>query len=101
MQEWYPDAAADDPPSQQIGNGLVLQEEYLVVFHYLIERSCRFSIVMIEESAEPLAWDDPAWLSFWNALDQPIAATLMGSLAVVVLHVLRDRAPQMPLAEDD
>ena len=65
-----------------------------VVFHYSIERSCRSSIVMIEESAEPLASDDPAWLSFWNALDQPIAETLMGSLAVVVLHVLRDRAPE-------
>ena len=31
-----------------------------VVFQYSIERSCRFSIVMIEESAEPLASDDPA-----------------------------------------
>ncbi len=47
-----------------------------------------------------LASDDPACLSFWNALDQPIAQTMMGPLAVVVLHVLRDRSPQMPLAED-
>ena len=31
-----------------------------VVFQYSIERSCRFSIVMIQESAEPLASDDPA-----------------------------------------
>ncbi len=43
------------------GWGLVLCEEGNgVVFHFSIERSCRFSVVMIEESAEPLASDDPA-----------------------------------------
>ena len=31
-----------------------------VVFHYSIERSCRFSIGMIEESAEPLPPGNPA-----------------------------------------
>ena len=31
-----------------------------VLFQNSIERSCRFSIVMIEESAELLTSDDPA-----------------------------------------
>ena len=52
---------------------------------------------MIEESAEPFASGDPACLSFWNALDQPIAQSLVRPLVVVVLDVLRDRSPQMAL----
>jgi hypothetical protein len=51
-------------------------------------------MVMIEESAEPLASDDPACLSFWNALDQPIAQTLMGPLAVVQPNNTLSAGPQ-------
>jgi len=32
-------------------------------------------MVVIEEPVEMLASDDQACLSFWNALDQPIAQT--------------------------
>jgi len=56
---------------------------------------------MIEESAEPLASDDPACLSFWNVLDQPIAQSLMGPLTVVVFNVLRDRTSEMSLARPE
>ena len=68
-----------------------------VVFQYSVERSCRFSIVMIEEPAEPFVSDDPTWLSSWNALDQPIAQSLMRPLVVIVVHVPRDRSPEVPV----
>ncbi len=60
-----------------------------------VEHLSCFSVLIAEDSAKPFASDDPVWLSFWNALDQPIAQTLMGSFAVVVLHVVGDRAPPM------
>ena len=59
------------------------------MFHYSIERSCCLTIVVIEQSAESLTSCDPAGPWLWNALDHPIAQALMGSLKVVVLHVLR------------
>jgi hypothetical protein len=37
---------------------------------------------------------------FWHAHQQPIAEPLMRSLEVIVLHVLLDRSPETPLAEN-
>ncbi len=37
-----------------------------------IERSCRFSVVMAEDSAESFTSGDLAGSSFWNAVDQPV-----------------------------
>ena len=48
-----------------------------VVFQYSIERSSRVSTGVIEESAEPLASDDPAWLSFRGGLRSRYTAGVM------------------------
>ena len=45
----------DDPANPQH-----MDDADRVGFHYSAERSRRFSIVMTEESAEPLPPDDPA-----------------------------------------
>ena len=66
-----------------------------MLFQYSIEGSCCFSVVMAEESAESLASDDPARLSFCNALDQPIAQSLMRPLVEIVFHIFRDRSPEV------
>ncbi|MCH8151452.1 MAG: hypothetical protein IH830_03650 [Planctomycetes bacterium] len=44
-----------------------------VVCQYSIQRSCRFSIVMIEESAESFTSGDLGGPSFWNPIDQRVA----------------------------
>ncbi len=49
----------------------------LVLFQNSIERSCRFSVVMAEDSAEPFTSGDPPWRQFWNALDQGLAGSFL------------------------
>jgi hypothetical protein len=53
-----------------------------------------------EKSIETLAAENPAVaVRGWRACDQPVLQPLMVSLAVVVRQELRDRSPQMALAQ--
>jgi hypothetical protein len=69
-----------------------------------IAGSCGAPVLEVEQSAEPLAaFDWPVPIDGSHRLlgghQQPVAYALMVALEVVVLDVLRDRAPQVALAE--
>ena len=55
---------------------------------------------MIEESVESFTSGDLAAPSFWNPIHQRVAQALMSSLQVVVLNIIRDSSPTIPLTEE-
>ena len=67
------------------------------MFHYSADPSCRFSIVMIEQSAQACVSAKSSSRAFWNPINQLISQALMGALEVIVLYVLVYRPAQMPL----
>jgi hypothetical protein len=54
-----------------------------------------------EDAAQPFASGNRPWGEFWNPIDQPVADTLVAPLQVIMLHVARNRSPQVPLTEQD
>ena len=38
--------------------------------------------------------------AFWNAVNERVVQALMRALSVIVLHVLIDRTPEVPFAEE-
>ena len=51
--------------------------------------------IMTEDSTKPLLSDNRACSVLWNPVDQPVVQSLVRSLEVIVLHVLRDRPPEV------
>jgi hypothetical protein len=70
-----------------------------VLFQNSIEASRRFSMVMVEESAESLTTNDPTQRLFWHSFNQPIAEPVMAALEVIVLHELIIRLRHSDLIE--
>jgi len=60
------------------------------------------SLVVVQQSAKALTPADPSLASTQRAsVDEPVPEPLMIPLAMVVLDVFGDRAPEMALAERD
>lgn len=64
------------------------------------DQSRRFSIVEVEQSAEPCAPGNASGAGHgWRSLEQLISKTLMVPLAVIVLHELVDQDSQVPFPQ--